>query len=100
MENGSDYLGIPLDAKQDLLLGLHDATAIELPDDWEGATPMQIMKQLASSWRIDVQQLINQGYIDCRHMGQFHLFVPLVLVWPVAISIRDIILGGVEVALC
>ena len=59
MENGADYLGIPLDAKQDLLLGLHDATAIELPDDWEGATPMQIMKQLASSWRIDVQQLIN-----------------------------------------
>ncbi|CAD6223643.1 unnamed protein product [Miscanthus lutarioriparius] len=59
MENGADYLGIPLDAKQDLLLGLHDATAIELPDDWEGATPMQIMKQLASSWRIDLQQLIN-----------------------------------------
>ncbi|KXG36351.1 TORTIFOLIA1-like protein 1 isoform X2 [Sorghum bicolor] len=59
MENGSDYLGIPLDAKQDLLLGLHEATAIELPDDWEGATPMQIMKQLASSWRIDLQQLIN-----------------------------------------
>ncbi|XP_062189689.1 microtubule-associated protein TORTIFOLIA1-like isoform X2 [Phragmites australis] len=59
MENGSDYLGIPLDAKQDLLLGLHEATAIELPDDWEGATPVQIMKQLASSWRIDLQQLIN-----------------------------------------
>jgi len=59
MENGADYLGIPLDAKQDLLLGLHDATAIELPDDWEGATPMQIMKQLASSWRIDLLQLIN-----------------------------------------
>ncbi|TVU38839.1 hypothetical protein EJB05_12231, partial [Eragrostis curvula] len=59
MENGSDYLGIPLDAKQDLLLGLHEATAIELPDDWEGATPVQIMKQLASSWRINMQQLIN-----------------------------------------
>ncbi|CAN6175602.1 unnamed protein product [Urochloa humidicola] len=59
MENGSDYLGIPLDEKQDLLLGLHEATAIELPDDWEGATPVQIMKQLASSWRIDLQQLIN-----------------------------------------
>ncbi|KAL6840610.1 hypothetical protein ACP4OV_029474 [Aristida adscensionis] len=59
MENGSDYLGIPLDAKQDLLLGLHEATAIELPDDWEGATPVQIMKQLASSWHIDLQQLIN-----------------------------------------
>ncbi|KAK3127185.1 hypothetical protein QOZ80_7AG0569550 [Eleusine coracana subsp. coracana] len=59
MENGSDYLGIPLDAKQDLLLGLHEATAIELPDDWDGATPVQIMKQLASSWRINMQQLIN-----------------------------------------
>lgn len=59
MENGSDYLGIPLDAKRELLLGLHEATVIELPDDWEGATPMQIMKQLASSWRIDLQQLIN-----------------------------------------
>jgi hypothetical protein len=59
MENGSDYLGIPLEAKQDLLLGLHEATAIELPDDWEGATPVQIMKQLASSWRINMQQLIN-----------------------------------------
>ncbi|KAL6657944.1 hypothetical protein ACP70R_005724 [Stipagrostis hirtigluma subsp. patula] len=59
MENGSDYLGIPLDSKQDLLLGLHEATAIELPDDWEGATPVQIMKQLASSWHIDLQQLIS-----------------------------------------
>ncbi|KAF0905344.1 hypothetical protein E2562_003937 [Oryza meyeriana var. granulata] len=59
MENGSGYLGIPLDAKNDLLLGLHEATAIELPDDWEGATPVQIMKQLASSWRIDLQQLIS-----------------------------------------
>lgn len=59
MENGSDYLGIPRDAKTDLLFGLHEATAIELPDDWEGATPIQIMKQLASSWRIDLQQLIN-----------------------------------------
>lgn len=59
MENGSDYLGIPLDAKQDVLLGLHEATAIDLPDDWEGATPLQIMKQLASSWHIDLQQLIN-----------------------------------------
>ncbi|VAH29497.1 unnamed protein product [Triticum turgidum subsp. durum] len=59
MENGSDYLGIPRDAKNDLLFGLHEATAIELPDDWEGATPVQIMKQLASSWHIDLQQLIN-----------------------------------------
>uniref|UniRef100_A0A0E0AKN0 TOG domain-containing protein n=1 Tax=Oryza glumipatula TaxID=40148 RepID=A0A0E0AKN0_9ORYZ len=59
MDNGSGYLGIPLDAKNDLLLGLHEATAIELPDDWEGATPVQIMKQLASSWRIDLQQLIS-----------------------------------------
>jgi hypothetical protein len=59
MENGSGYLGIPLDAKRDLLLGLHEATVIELSDDWEGATPVQIMKQLASSWRIDLQQLIN-----------------------------------------
>ncbi|KAL5198482.1 hypothetical protein ABZP36_001994 [Zizania latifolia] len=59
MENGSGYLGIPRDAKNDLLLGLHEATAIELPDDWEGATPVQIMKQLASSWRVDLQQLIS-----------------------------------------
>jgi hypothetical protein len=59
MENGSDYLRIPLDSKRDLLLGLHEATAIELPDDWEGAAPVQIMKQLASSWRINMQQLIN-----------------------------------------
>ncbi|XP_047065913.1 TORTIFOLIA1-like protein 1 isoform X1 [Lolium rigidum] len=59
MENGFDYLGIPRDAKNDLLFGLHEATAIELPDDWEGAAPVQIMKQLASSWRIDLQQLLN-----------------------------------------
>uniref|UniRef100_A0ACD5UZZ8 Uncharacterized protein n=1 Tax=Avena sativa TaxID=4498 RepID=A0ACD5UZZ8_AVESA len=59
MENGYDYLGIPRDAKNDLLFGLHEATAIELPDDWEGAAPVQIMKQLASSWRIDLQQLLN-----------------------------------------
>jgi hypothetical protein len=59
MENGYDYLRIPLDSKRDLLLGLHEATAIELPDDWEGAAPVQIMKQLASSWRINMQQLIN-----------------------------------------
>jgi hypothetical protein len=50
---------LPLEAKQDLLLGLHEATAIEFPDDWEGATPVQMMKQLASSWRINMKQLIN-----------------------------------------
>jgi hypothetical protein len=28
-------------------------------EDWEDGTPVQIMKQLASSRRIDLQQLIN-----------------------------------------
>lgn len=57
MENGPDVLGIPMESKRDLLLNLREASSgIDVPEDWEGSTPDQLMLQLASSWRIELQQ--------------------------------------------
>ncbi|KMS98460.1 hypothetical protein BVRB_4g091550 [Beta vulgaris subsp. vulgaris] len=57
VENGPDIFGIPIEVKRDLLFSLHDASSsIELPEDWEAATPDQLMLQLASAWDIDLQQ--------------------------------------------
>ncbi|KAA8526961.1 hypothetical protein F0562_008810 [Nyssa sinensis] len=57
-ENGPDILGTPVEVKKELLLNLNEAAStIDLPDDWEGATPDQLLLQLASSWGIDLQQL-------------------------------------------
>ncbi|KAL2943707.1 Microtubule-associated protein TORTIFOLIA1 [Bienertia sinuspersici] len=57
VENGPDIFGIPIEVKRDLLFSLHDAaSSIELPEDWEGAAPDQLMLQLASAWDIDLQQ--------------------------------------------
>ncbi|XP_077253960.1 ARM repeat superfamily protein [Tasmannia lanceolata] len=57
IENGHDFLGIPIEVKRELLWSLHEATTMELPEDWEGATVHQLMLLLASSWGIDLQQL-------------------------------------------
>ncbi|XP_058093537.1 microtubule-associated protein TORTIFOLIA1-like [Magnolia sinica] len=57
MENGPDFLGIPIEIKRELLLSLHDATVVDPPEDWEGATADQLMLQLASAWGINLQQL-------------------------------------------
>ncbi|EEF39420.1 conserved hypothetical protein [Ricinus communis] len=57
LENGPDVLGIPMELKKELLLNLHEAsTAIDPPEDWEGAAPDQLLMQLASAWRIELQQ--------------------------------------------
>ncbi|KAK9674349.1 hypothetical protein RND81_12G227000 [Saponaria officinalis] len=57
VEMGPDLFGISMNLKRDLLFSLHDATsAIEIPEDWEGPTPDQLMMQLASAWNIDLQQ--------------------------------------------
>ncbi|KAL9271526.1 Microtubule-associated protein TORTIFOLIA1-like protein [Drosera capensis] len=56
LDNGTEVFGIPMDIKRELLFNLHEASAtIELPKDWEGATPEQLMLQLASSWGINLQ---------------------------------------------
>ncbi|KAK9269496.1 hypothetical protein L1049_001271 [Liquidambar formosana] len=57
MENGQDVLGIPMELKRELLLNLQEASsAMDPPEDWEGAAPDQLMLQLASAWRIDPRQ--------------------------------------------
>ncbi|KAJ9153748.1 hypothetical protein P3X46_027156 [Hevea brasiliensis] len=57
LENGPDTLGIPKELKKELLLNLHEAsTEIDPPEDWEGVTPDQLLMQLASAWRIELQQ--------------------------------------------
>ncbi|CAL1354291.1 unnamed protein product [Linum trigynum] len=57
MENGADVLGIPMELKRELLLNLHEAsTGIDLPEDWEGVGPDQLLLQLASAWGIELQQ--------------------------------------------
>ncbi|KAK9151817.1 hypothetical protein Syun_010126 [Stephania yunnanensis] len=58
MENGPDVFGIPLESKRELLLNFHEASSVtDLPEDWEGSAPAQLMSQLASSWSIDLQKL-------------------------------------------
>uniref|UniRef100_A0A5B6ZP01 Putative microtubule-associated protein TORTIFOLIA1 n=1 Tax=Davidia involucrata TaxID=16924 RepID=A0A5B6ZP01_DAVIN len=55
---GPDILGTPMEVKRELLLNLHEASSIiDLPDDWEGVTPDQLLLQLASAWGVDLQQL-------------------------------------------
>lgn len=57
LENGSEIFSIPIEVKRELLFNLHDASsALELPEDWEGASPDQLLLQLASAWDIDLQQ--------------------------------------------
>jgi hypothetical protein len=58
-ENGVDYLEIPPQGKREILLNLHEAPVSEVPEDWDGATPDQILSQLATSWGINLQQLIG-----------------------------------------
>lgn len=56
MENGPDVLGIPMELKREMLLNLNEASSsLELPEDWEGSAPDQILVQLASAWEIDLQ---------------------------------------------
>ena len=57
LENGSDVFGLPTEVKKELVLNLHEASlAMDPPEDWEGATPDQLLVQLASSWGINLQQ--------------------------------------------
>ncbi|KAJ3705282.1 hypothetical protein LUZ61_008987 [Rhynchospora tenuis] len=56
-ENGADFLEIPPQGKREILLTLQEVPVNEVPEDWGGATPDQIMSQLASSWGINLQQL-------------------------------------------
>ncbi|GAV68622.1 hypothetical protein CFOL_v3_12125 [Cephalotus follicularis] len=57
LESGPDVFGIPMELKKEILLNLHEASsAMDQPEDWEGATPGQLLLQLASAWRIEVQQ--------------------------------------------
>lgn len=56
MENGPDVLGIPMEVKREILLNLHEASSsVDLPEDWEGSAPDQLLLQLASAWEIDLQ---------------------------------------------
>lgn len=58
MENGPNVLGIPMEVKREILLNLNEASSsAELPGDWEGETPDQLLLQLASAWEIDLQHL-------------------------------------------
>lgn len=58
LDNGADCVGIPMEVKKELLLNFHEASsAMDPPEDWEGALPEQLLSQLASAWRIDIGQL-------------------------------------------
>lgn len=59
VENGTDVLGIPMEVKREILVNLDEASStIDLPEDWEGLMPDQLLLQLASVWNIvDLQHL-------------------------------------------
>lgn len=47
-----------MEVKREILLNLHEASStIDVPEDWEGATPDQLLIHLASIWGIDLKQL-------------------------------------------
>ncbi|KAF5179822.1 Microtubule-associated protein tortifolia1 [Thalictrum thalictroides] len=53
MENGADVLPIPFENKRKLLLSLRKANP---PQTWEGQKPEQLLLQLASAWKVNLQQ--------------------------------------------
>lgn len=58
LENGGDFVGIPMEVKKEVLLNFHEASStMDPPEDWEGALPDQLLSQLASAWRIDLGHL-------------------------------------------
>ncbi|CAN4117796.1 unnamed protein product [Withania somnifera] len=58
IENGPEVVDIPMEVKKELLLNLNEiSSSVDLPEDWEGATPEQLLLQLASAWDIDLQEL-------------------------------------------
>ncbi|KAL2496290.1 Microtubule-associated protein TORTIFOLIA1 [Forsythia ovata] len=62
MENGPDVPRIPMEVKREILLNLHESSSsssLDLPEDWEGAAPDQLLLQLASAWNIDLQHLVK-----------------------------------------
>ncbi|XP_042420174.1 microtubule-associated protein TORTIFOLIA1-like [Zingiber officinale] len=59
VENDANFLRIPLELKREILLNLHEACTLELPENWEGALPDQLMMHLGSAWGLNLQQLIK-----------------------------------------
>ncbi|KAF3634816.1 Microtubule-associated protein TORTIFOLIA1 [Capsicum annuum] len=58
IENGPEVVDIPMEVKKELLLNLNEiSSSVDIPEDWEGATPEQLLLQLASAWDIDLQEL-------------------------------------------
>ncbi|CAN8288340.1 unnamed protein product [Cochlearia groenlandica] len=56
VENGADFMGIPLELKKELLLNLHEASlTMDPPEEWEGLAPDHLLVQLASNWTIQLQ---------------------------------------------
>lgn len=56
VENGADFMGIPLELKKEILLNLHEASlTMDPPGDWEGLAPDHLLLQLASNWNIELQ---------------------------------------------
>ncbi|KAG2328462.1 hypothetical protein Bca4012_037459 [Brassica carinata] len=56
VENGADFMGIPLELKKEILLNLHEASlTMDPPEDWEGLPPDHLLLQLASNWNIELQ---------------------------------------------
>ncbi|KAJ8458199.1 hypothetical protein OPV22_031125 [Ensete ventricosum] len=54
VENGGEFLSIPLEWKRAMLLNLHEASVSgEPPEYWEGTPPEQLMVHLASAWRLN-----------------------------------------------
>ncbi|CAL9134796.1 unnamed protein product [Musa textilis] len=53
VENGSEFLSIPLEWKREMLLNLHEASVSEPPEYWEGTPPDQLLMHLASAWGLN-----------------------------------------------
>ncbi|MFS7963579.1 putative MT-associated protein TORTIFOLIA1/SPIRAL2 [Helianthus anomalus] len=61
IENGKDFLGIPVELKMEILANLSEASSsVHPPENWEGLMPDQVLLQLALAWDINLRQLQKQ----------------------------------------
>lgn len=60
VQNGAEYLdAIDIENKREILFSLYDACRVGPSEDWDEAIAEQMMVQLATSWRINIHELMK-----------------------------------------
>ncbi|XP_020589545.1 TORTIFOLIA1-like protein 1 [Phalaenopsis equestris] len=59
VENGGDFLSIPVGVKKQILKNLHGVSTMELEEDGYRASAKHLLVQLASAWGINIQHFMK-----------------------------------------